>query len=105
MNRLSRLRQTALGAALLAGALASAVAAAGRETGTVVVRLSTDPAPPGVSWTYSGLGSPFQLGRGGTTRTVPNVAAGTLQLVEAGADPGQPRTLTAIACSDPSGDT
>lgn len=105
MGLSSGVRHVALGTALLAGCAAAAAGAAGRETGTVVLRLVTDPSPPGVSWVYSGLDSSFQLGRTGSVRTVSNLAAGTYDVVEAAADPGQPRTLTGIACSDPSRDT
>src|SRR5207245_1351473 len=65
----SRLTQAALVLALSTAA-ASAAGAARQETGSVVVRLVTDPSPPGVSWSYSGLGAPFQLGIGGTQRVV-----------------------------------
>ena len=92
-------------AALVSALSASGAGAAGRQTGSVVVRLVTDPSPPGVSWSYSGLGGPFRLGIGSTQRIVSGVQAGTYRLVEAAVDPGMPRTLTAIACSDPSHDT
>jgi hypothetical protein len=92
-------------AALVPALSASAAGAAGRETGSVVARLVTDPSPPGVSWSYSGLGAPFRLGIGGTQRVVSGVQPGSYRLVEAAVDPALPRTLTAIACSDPSGDT
>jgi len=98
------LRRIALVLAL-ASVAASAAGAAQRETGTIVVRLVTDPSPPGVSWSYSGLGAPFQLGVGGTQRVVSGLQAAPYKLVEAGVDPAQARTLTAIACSDPARDT
>src|SRR5205823_6501226 len=79
----------------LASVAASAAGAAQRETGTIVVRLVTDPSPPGVSWSYSGLGAPFQLGVGGTQRVVSGLQAAPYKLVEAGVDPAQARTLTA----------
>jgi hypothetical protein len=91
-------------AALVAALSASGAGAAGQQTGSVIVRLVTDPSPPGVSSTYSGLGAPFRLGIGGTQRVVSGLKPGTYRLVEA-TDFGLPRTLTAIACSDPSHDT
>jgi hypothetical protein len=84
---------------------ASGAGAAGRQTGSVVVRLATDPSPSGVSWSYSGLGAPFTLGSGGTQRVVSGLPPGTYRVVEAAVEAGLPRTLTAIACSDPSHDT
>jgi hypothetical protein len=84
---------------------ASGASAAGRQTGSVIVRVAADPSPPGVSWSYSGLGAPFRLGTGGTQRVVSGLQPGTYRLVEAAVDLGMPRTLTAIACSDPSHDT
>jgi hypothetical protein len=92
-------------AALLPALSASGAGAADRATGSVVVRLVTDPSPPGVSWSYSGIGAPFRLGVGGTQRVVSGLQPGTYRLVEAAVGPGMPRTLTAIACSDPSHDT
>lgn len=70
-----------------------------------MVRLVTDPSPPGVSWSYSGLGAPFRLGIGGTQRVVSGLQPGSYRLLEAAVGLGQARTLTAIACGDPSGDT
>jgi hypothetical protein len=99
----SRLAKTAL-LLTVSAVVASAASAAGRETGSVVVRLVTDPSPPGVSWSYSGLGAPFRLGIGGTQRVV-SMQAGSYRLLEAALDVGQARTLAAIVCSDPSGDT
>src|SRR5438309_8790675 len=92
-------------AALVMAFLVSTAGAAGLQTGSVVVRLVTDPSPPGVSWSYSGLGAPFQLGVGGTQRVVSGLQPAPYKLVEAGVDPAQARTLTAIACSDPARDT
>jgi hypothetical protein len=89
----------------LAAAAASAAGAAGRETGSIVVQLVTEPSPPGFSWSYSGAGAPFRLGVGGSKRIVSGLDAGTYRLVEAPVDAGAPRTLTGIACSDPSKDT
>jgi hypothetical protein len=91
--------------AALLPVLSASATAAGRATGTVIVRLVTDPSPPGVTWSYSGLGAPFRLGTGSTQRVVSGLQPGAYRLVEAAVDPGMPRTLTAIACSDPSHDT
>jgi hypothetical protein len=93
-----------VGVAAAAGMLAVASTAATRQTGTLVVRLVTDPAPPGATWRYSGAGSAFKLGRSATERKV-TLQAGMYQLRETGGRAGQPRTLTDIACLDPSGDT
>src|SRR5947207_251272 len=41
------------------GVLAVGANAAAQQTGTLVVRLVTDPAPPGVTWKYSGAGEPY----------------------------------------------
>jgi hypothetical protein len=90
--------------AAVTGALAVGATAAAQQTGTLVVRLLTDPAPPGSTWTYSGAGSPFKLGRAATEHTV-GLQPGTYQLRETGGRAGQPRTLTALSCVDPSGDT
>src|SRR5256885_15571678 len=92
-------------AALVMAFLVSTAGAAGLQTGSVVVRLVTDPSPPGVSWSYSGLGAPVQLGISGTERAVQGLQPGTYHLLEAAVDPAQARTLTGIACSDPSRDT
>lgn len=76
-----------------------------RFTGSIVVRLATDPTPPGVAWSYSGVGPVFQLHASGSTKTVSGLADGTYRLAEAGAATGQPRTLTSLTCADPSGGT
>jgi len=86
------------------GALAAGANAAAQQTDTLVVRLATDPAPPGVTWKYSGAGSGFKLGGAATEHTVA-LQPGTYQLHERGGRAGQPRTLTALVCDDPSGDT
>jgi hypothetical protein len=90
--------------ATVAGALALGANAAAQQTGTLVVRLVTDPAPSGAAWTYSGAGSAFKLGRAATQQTVA-LQPGSYQLHETGGRAGQPRTLTALVCIDPSGDT
>src|SRR2546423_3435314 len=92
-------------AALVMAFLVSPAGAAGLRTGSVVVRLVTDPSPPGVSWSCSGLGASFRLGVGSMQRLVSGLQPGSYRLVEAPVDPGMARTLTAIPCSAPSGDT
>jgi hypothetical protein len=83
---------------------AGAAPAGSRQTGTLVVRLATDPSPPGVSWRYSGAGPAFPLGEGGSERTL-TLPPGTYPLREAPSQPGQVSALTALTCRDPSGDT
>src|SRR3954469_17894981 len=90
--------------AAVAGALAAGAPAAGQQTGTLVVRLVTVPAPAGATWKYSGVGAAFNLGRTATEHTVA-LQPGTYGLRETGGRAGQPRTLTALTCTDPSGDT
>jgi hypothetical protein len=90
--------------AITAAVLAVDATASPQQTGTLVVRLVTDPAPPGATWKYSGAGSAFKLGGVATEDTVA-LQPGTYQLRETGGRAGQPRTLTALACTDPSGDT
>jgi hypothetical protein len=86
-------------------AAAAGVALAGsRQTGTLVVRLVTDPSPPGVSWRYSGAGPAFPLGEGGSERTL-TLAPGTYALRESPGQLGQVSALTALTCRDPSADT
>ncbi len=51
-----RLTLPALAAAICLGVAVSAAGAAERGTGSIVVRLLTDPAPAGVAWSYSGVG-------------------------------------------------
>jgi hypothetical protein len=92
-------------AVLGAGVVASAAGAAPRSGGSIVVRLVTDPSPPGVDWSYSGVGQPFRLGTAETSKTLAGLADGTYRLAETGAASGQPPTLTALTCSDPSGGT
>jgi hypothetical protein len=90
--------------AAAAAALAMGATGATQQTGTLVVRLVTDPAPPGATWKYSGAGSTFRLGQAATERTVA-LPPGTYQLRETVGRAGQPRTLTGLACVDPTGDT
>jgi hypothetical protein len=89
--------------AVLVGAAVPAAGAA--DTGSIVIRLVTDPTPPGVSWSYSGVGQVFQLGASGSSKTVSGLADGTYRLVEAGATADQAPTLTSLTCTDPSGGT
>ena len=100
-----RLALPALAAAICLGVAASAAVAAERDTGSIVVRLLTDPAPAGIAWSYSGAGPPFQLRASGSAKTISSLADDTYRLVEAGAVPGQPKTLTSLTCADPSGGT
>ncbi len=92
-------------AAVGLGVAVSAAGAADRSGGSIVVRLVTDPTPAGVAWSYTGVGQKFRLGVGvsGSTKTISGLADGTYRLVESGAAAGQPKTLTSLACADPSG--
>ena len=101
---LPALLRIAVAAVGLAVGVATAGAAAS-ATDSIVVQLVTDPAPPSVGWSYSGVGQAFQLRASGTSKTISGLADGTYKLVEAGAATGQPATLTAITCVDPSGGT
>jgi hypothetical protein len=92
-----------MGSAKLLLLAALALAGTRGQTGTLVVRVVTDPSPAGVAWTYSGAGTPFQLGRTETARTL-SPAAGAFDLTEAPAN-GQTSALTALTCSDPTHDT
>jgi hypothetical protein len=87
------------GVTLVAGASASS-----GQTGTLVVRVVTDPAPAGVSWTFSGAGAAFELGQTSTAHTV-SLPAGPYQLKEAPTKADQANSLTALACTDPTSDT
>jgi hypothetical protein len=92
-------------AAIGLGVAVSAAGAAESGAGSIVIRLRTDPTPPGVAWAYSGVGQVFQLNASGSTKTISGLADGTYSLVEAGAVADQPKTLTSLTCADPSGDT
>jgi hypothetical protein len=97
------IRSTIAGSALVLALLGAASAGAhGAATGTIVVRLVTDPSPAGVAWTYAGAGAPFQLGAGSTEHSVTGLADGTYRLTEKPTAAG-PGTLTALGCADPSG--
>jgi hypothetical protein len=95
----SALARAVVGAVSLAAA-GSAAGAGG--TGSIVVRLVTDPTPSGAAWSYSGVGTPFQLRASGSSQTISGLADGTYQLVETGAASGQSKTLTSLTCADPS---
>src|SRR5439155_1507580 len=75
-------------AALVAVAAAavpvSAAGAARSGSDTIVVRLMTDPSPPGVDWSFSGIGPAFRLGTAGTAKTLSGLDDGTYRLVETG---------------------
>jgi hypothetical protein len=90
-------------AAVSLGVAGSAAGAGG--TGSIVVRLLTDPTPSGVAWSYAGVGNVFQLRASGGAQTISGLADGTYQLVETGAAAGQPKTLTSLTCADPSAGT
>jgi hypothetical protein len=100
------LRRTvaALAAAAVVLAAAAGSSAAHTQTGTLVVRLVTDPAPPGAGWTYSGAGAAFSLDGSPGERSV-SLPPGTYRLAEAAAAPGQPASLTALTCTDPDRNT
>ena len=89
---------------VVACTLAASAGAAGGATGSLVVRVSTDPSPPGLDWSYAVAGQAFQLGTSGSSRLVSGLTDGTYRLVETG-PAGSATTLTAIRCVDPSGDT
>ena len=82
-----------------------AVAAGATGSGSIVIRLVTDPTPAGITWSYSGVGQVFQLRASGSAKTVSGLADGTYRLVEAGATADLPKTLTSLTCADPSGGT
>jgi hypothetical protein len=84
--------------------LGASGASAAEGTGTIVVRLSADPAPSRTSWIYGGLPSPVTLGNG-TTRRAIDVPAGTYTVRERPSLAGAPATLTSLACDDPSHDS
>src|SRR5579859_965093 len=100
-----RLALSALAAAICLGVAASAAGATAGGTGSIVVRLLTDPTPAGVAWSYSGAGPLFQLRTSGSAKTISSLPDGTYRLVEAGVAAGQPSTLTSLTCTDPSGGT
>jgi hypothetical protein len=83
---------------LVLAALAGTAHAA--DNGSLVVRLVTDPSPPGVTWTYAGAGTAFRLGSGATMQQTVSLAAGTYHLAQSG-----PATLTALTCVDPTHDS
>jgi len=99
-------RALASAAAVVAAALALGASASSASTqgGTLVVRLVTDPAPPGVSWTYTGAGPSFELDQSPSEHSLP-LPAGSYRLSETPAASGQASMLTALACADPDHDT
>jgi hypothetical protein len=98
-----RMRRCALAVAAVVVALFASAAPAA-DTGTIVVRLVTDPAAAGVSWSYGGVGSTFELGDRMHERPVTDLAPATYQLREITAGGGA-ETLTGLACGDPSHDS
>jgi hypothetical protein len=96
------MRMLVAAAVLALAALAGS--AQGADTGTLVIRLVTDPTPPGVTWTYAGAGSSFRLGTGAPSRRTLSLAAGSYHLTET-PTLGGPASLTALTCTDPTRDT
>ena len=90
--------------AVVVAAPAAAARAAGSGTGSIVVRVSTDPSPPGVDWAYAVGGQSFRLGLSRSERTVSGLTDGTYSVKES-TQAGQPPTLTALSCVDPSGNS
>jgi hypothetical protein len=90
----------ALVVAVCGAAVAASAQAAG--AGTIVVRLVTDPIPPGVSWTYRGLGSVFRLGVAASQRSIADLPAGSYRIVETPTS-SRPATLTSLRCLGPAG--
>jgi hypothetical protein len=93
------MRSVAVAALVLAVLAGSARAA---DSGTLVVRLVTDPAPAGVTWTYAGAGMAFRLGTGAAAQRTVSLPAGSYHLRETPTTAG-PTSLTALACT-PKGD-
>ena len=91
-------------AVLVVLSLVGGASAGDEQTGTLVLRLVTDPAPPGVGWTYSGLDVPFELGVTASERSI-TLTPGTYQVAERSTQAGQPSTLTALSCTDADGNT
>jgi hypothetical protein len=98
------LGKLALAAAAATLCLVAVAASGAADTGTIVLRLATDPTPARTAWTYSGLGSTLALGNGTTSRASV-VSAGTYTVQEAPVSPSGPPTLTGIACDDPTHNT
>jgi hypothetical protein len=96
--------RTLVAVAALALAALAVSSAGATDTGTLVVRLVTDPTPAGVTWTYAGAGSAFRLGTGATAQRTVSLAAGSYHLKET-PTAGGPASLTALACADPTRDT
>jgi hypothetical protein len=94
------LAKSSLAAAVATLCLVAVTASGAADTGTIVLRLATDPTPARTAWTYRGLPSTFSLGNG-TTRRASVVSAGTYTAQEEPLSPGMPPTLTGITCDDP----
>jgi hypothetical protein len=85
-------------------ALVAIAASDAADTGTIVLRLTTDPSPARTAWTYRGLPTTFTLGNG-KTRYASVVSAGTYTAREEPSSEGVPPTLTGITCDDPTRDS
>jgi hypothetical protein len=85
-------------AALAVAFAALAATARAADTGTLVVRLVTDPTPAGVTWTYAGAGPSFRLGTGGAAQRTVSLPAGAYHLRET-PTAGGPASLTALTCT------
>ena len=90
------MRSLAAAAALALALLGGAAHAA--DTGTLVVRLVTDPTPAGVTWTYAGAGSAFRLGTGTAARRTVSLPVGSYHLEETPTT-ARPDSLTPVACT------
>ena len=88
----------------MAAVVTAAVNAAGPGTASLVVRMTADPAPPGVVWSYAVGAQRFELGASGSEKVLSDLGDGTYRLAESG-PAGSPMTLTALTCSDPSRDS
>jgi hypothetical protein len=82
--------------------VAAAVHAAGGGSGSIVIKLTADPSPLGLTWSYAVAGQSVVLGTSGASKTVSGLADGTYRLVE---QKGPSNTLTALTCADPSDGT
>jgi hypothetical protein len=86
-------------AAVTLAAALLAVPARAETQGRIVVQLVTEPAPAGLTWSYSGAGTTFALGLGVASHTLGSLGDGTYTIAETSPS----STLTGIACTDPSG--
>jgi VPS62-like protein len=96
-------RGTLVALVVALGAVVAAPAGAA-GTGTLVVRLATDPPTAGVSWAYTVGGTAFTLGDASHEHTVADLATGSYTVTEE-TPAGQAATLTAVQCADPSRDS